>query len=75
MLRARTLVYVLLLAAFVVGAVRAVPAGQGGFVGGMPTGVGVSAAIAAVVGLCLGLSASRCWQRRKDRGRQGTGAA
>lgn len=64
-MRARTLVYVLLVAAFVAGAVRAVPAGQGGFVGGMSTGVGIGAGIAAVVGLGLGLAASRRSRRRR----------
>ncbi len=65
MLRARVVIYALLLAAFIVGAVRAVPAEQGGFVGGMAQGAVVGAVIAAVLVVVAVLSARRSSQRRR----------
>ncbi len=64
-LRARVVVYALLLAAFVVGAVRAVPPGQGGFVGGMAQGAVVGAVIAAVLVVVAVLGARR---NRREQG-------
>lgn len=59
MLQVRMPVYALLLAAFVVGAARAVPDGQGGFVGGLSDGAVIGAGIAAVALVVAGVRASR----------------
>lgn len=63
-LQIRMPVYALLLAAFVVGAVRAVPAGEGGFVGGMAQGAVIGGAAAGVVLVVALVRATR--QRRRD---------